>query len=104
MIVIFNIFSKLEVLKVLVELLSKKLCFRASFDSQHVKGSQALVESAWQDFYHIFLSLWGELIRKISPLLMWEILGVFANTLTADDKYTVGDCENVNLPIQMQLS
>ena len=35
---------------------------------------------------------------------MWEILGVFVNTLTADDKYTVRDCENVNLPIQMQLS
>ena len=88
----------------MVKPLFEKLCFRSSSDSQQVKGPQALVESAWQDFYHIFSSLWGELIRKISPLLMWEILGVFVNTLTADDKYTVRDCENVNLPIQMQLS
>ena len=38
------------------------------------------------------------------PLVLGEILGVFVNTLTADDKYRVQDCENLPLPIQMQLS
>ena len=33
-----------------------------------------------------------------------EILEVFVNTLTADDKYPVQDCENLPLLIQMQLS
>ena len=38
------------------------------------------------------------------PLVLGEILGVFVNTLTADEKYRVQDCENIQLPIQMQLS
>ena len=34
--------------------MSKKLHFRKPFDSQYAKGYQALLESAWQDFHHIF--------------------------------------------------
>ena len=40
----------------------------------------------------------------MSPLVLGEILGLFVNILTADDKYPVQDCENFQLPIQMQLS
>ena len=40
----------------------------------------------------------------MSILVIGEVLGVFVNTLTADDKYRVQDCENLLLPIQMQLS
>ena len=40
-------------------------------------------------------------ICKISPLILSEILGVFVNTLTADGKYPVQDCQNFLLPIQM---
>ena len=40
----------------------------------------------------------------MSPLVLGEFLAVFANTLTADGKYPVQDCENLQLPIQMQLS
>ena len=40
----------------------------------------------------------------MSPLVLGEILGVFVNTLTADGKYPVQGCENLQLPIQMQLS
>ena len=34
------------------------------------------------------------MIWKISPLLKFEILIVFVNTMTADEKYPVPDCEN----------
>ena len=34
------------------------------------------------------------MIWKVSPLVKFEILGVFFNTLTADDKYPVLDCGN----------
>ena len=44
------------------------------------------------------------MIRKISPLVLGEILGVLVNTLTADGKCLVQDCENLQLPIQVQLS
>ena len=40
----------------------------------------------------------------MSHLVLREILGVFVNTLTGDAKYSVQDCENLQLPIQMQLS
>ena len=40
----------------------------------------------------------------MSLLVIGEILGVFVNTLTADGKYPVQGCENLQLPIQMQLS
>ena len=39
----------------------------------------------------------------MSPLVLGEILEVFVNMLIADDKYPVQDCQNLPLPIQMQL-
>ena len=41
---------------------------------------------------------------KISPLWKFEILGLFVDTLVADENYPFGDCENLKFPIQMQLS
>ena len=103
-IVTANSFLKLQTVKDLVRPLSKKRSFRTSFQSQHFKGSQTLVKSAWQHFYHIFPSLWGEMIWKMSPLSKFEILGAFVNRWTSNDKYDVPDCENLGFPIQMQLS
>ena len=37
-------------------------------------------------------------------LAICEILGLFANTLTADGKYSLCNSENLLEPIQMQLS
>ena len=60
MIVIFNVFSKLQVLKVLVELLSKKFCVRASFDSQPVKVSQIFIKIRMRALLsYLFISLKG---------------------------------------------
>ena len=67
---------------------------KTSFDSQHGKRFLTLVKPSWDNFYHIFLSLWGEIIWKISPWLKFEIIGLFVNTSTADYKYPVPDCEN----------
>ena len=51
-----------------------------------------------------FLSFSVKLIWKMSPLVLDEMFGVFVNTLTADGKYPVQVCENLQLPIQLQLS
>ena len=40
----------------------------------------------------------------MSPLMLGKILGVFVNTMIADGKYPIQDCENLQLPIEMQLS
>ena len=37
------------------------------------------------------------------PLVLGEILGLFVNILTANGKYPVQDCKNLQSPIQMQL-
>ena len=103
-IVMADAFPKLQNVKDFVRPLSKKRRLKTSFDSQHVKGPQTLVKAAWEHLYHISPSLWGEMIWKISPSLKCEILGVFVNTLTADDKYGLHDCENFPFAIEMQLS
>ena len=104
MIVIANVFPKLRSVKNLVRPLSKQRGFRKLFDSQDVKTSQILRKSLWESFYQVFSSFLRKVIWKMSPLVLAEILGVFVNTLTADEKYCAQDCGNLPLPIPMQLS
>ena len=103
-IVIANVFPRLQTVKDLVRPLSKKRRFRTSFGSQHVKGSQTLVKYAWERFYHIFLSPWALITWKIYLSLNFESLEVFVKTLTADEKYPVRCYQNLQFPIQLQLS
>ena len=104
MIVIPNVFPIWQTLKNLVRTLSKERRFGTRFGSQDLKSSQIVAKSPWKCLYHVLSSLSGKLIWKMSPLVLCEILGVFFNTLLADGKYPVQDCENLQLPIQMQLS
>ena len=54
MIFIANVFPKLQTVKVFFIPLSKKRCFRTRFDSEHMKDSQILAKSPWEQFYHVF--------------------------------------------------
>ena len=103
MIVIANLFLKLQVVKNFVRPLYKKGRFRTRLDTQHVNASQVLANSPWGHIYHVLPSISENLISKMSPLVLAEILLVFVNTLTADDKYRNQHCKNLTLPIQMQL-
>ena len=85
--IITNIFLNLKTAKDVVRQMSKKDRFGTLFDSQDGKGSEKLLKSAWEQFYHIFSSLWMKLIWNISPLVRYEILGAFVKTLTAETKY-----------------
>ena len=62
---------------------------RTLIDSQHVKGSDTLHKSARQYFSHIFWSLWKKISSKNSVLVVSEILRLFVNILTPDDKYSL---------------
>ena len=55
-------------------------------------------------FYQIGSSLWEELSRKTSLLVISEILELFVNTSTGDDKYSVCSRKKLSQPLQMQLS
>ena len=101
MMVIVNVFPKLQTVKNFIRPLCKNLRFGTRFDHPHVKVSRILAKSSWEHFYHVFSSFWGELISKMAPLVLGEILGVFINTLTAEGKYPVENWEYLRLPIWM---
>ena len=74
-IVIGNVFPKLVTVQGLVTPLTIQRGLKSSFDRQHVKRFQTLVKSSWEYFYHIFSSLWGEIIWKTSRWLRFGIIG-----------------------------
>ena len=67
----------------------KKPRVRTLMDSQHVKGSETLLKSAPQYFGDIFWSLWKKISSKNYFLEVSEILRLFFNILTSDDKYSL---------------
>ena len=85
MILIACLFPNWQTVKDLVGPMSKTRHFRTPFDSQHVKGYQTLAKSAWQNFYHIFSSLWGRVTWKMFPLVIIEIWEYFVNILLDND-------------------
>ena len=62
---------------------------RTIMDSEQVKGSERLLKSARQYFCQIFWSLWQEISSKISNLVVSEILRLFVNILTPNDRYSL---------------
>ena len=98
------VFVKLQAAKDVVGQMSKKSHFRRPFDKQHGRRSQTLLKSAQLNLYQIYWSQWMQLSWKKSPLVIWKIIGLFFNTLTADDKYSVLNCDKLMQLIQIQLS
>ena len=66
----------------------KKLRVRTFIDSQHGKRSETLLNSVRQYFCYIFWSLSKKISSKTSFLEVSEILRLFVNILTPDDKYS----------------
>ena len=102
--IIANVFPKLATVQGLDAALTIQQRLKTFLERQHVKRFPTLVKSASEHFYHIFLSLWGKIIWKISPWLKFGIIGLFVSTWTAHYKYPVPVCENLPLPIKIQLS
>ena len=103
-IVIVDVFPKLATVQGLDMALTIQRRLKTFFDSQHVKRFPTLVKSSWEHFYHIFWSLWGEIIWKISPWLKFGFIGLFVSTWTAHYKYPVPVWKNLPFPIEIQLS
>ena len=59
-----------------------------------------MLKSAQQYYYPLFSWIRGKLSQKKSPSLWYEILRLFVNALTADDKYS--DSNMRNLPQQFR--
>ena len=69
-----------------------------------VNGSQTQLKFAWHHFYPVVPSIWDKLSWEKSLLVRTEILGLFVNIWTADDKYSRHSRENFPQQFQMQLS
>ena len=67
MIVIANIFPRLQTVKDFVRPLRNNCRFRTSFDSQLVEASRKILKSAWEHFYHISILSAGNWFRKYLP-------------------------------------
>ena len=74
---------------------SKRSCFRTPFANERVNGFQTLLKSARHHYYPIFSSIRGKLSYKKSPSVWCEILRLFINALTAYDKYSGSNMQNL---------
>ena len=65
---------------------------------------QTLLKSARHYYYSLFSSIRGSLSWKRSPSVWYEILRLFVHALTADDKYSASNMENLPQQFQTPLS
>ena len=62
-----------------------------------------MLKSARHHYYPIFPCIWDILSWKKSALVWSEILRLFVNTLTADNKYSLCNVDNFAKQVQMPL-
>ena len=84
--------------------MSKNSFLRQTFGSQRVNGSETLLKSTRPHFYITILLIRDKSSWKKLLLVTCEMLGLFVNSLTADNKYSRHSRENFPQQIQMQLS
>ena len=68
-----NVFPKLQTMKNFVTPLCKKSRIGKRLDSRNFKVSRILEKSLWECCYQVFWAIWGKLIWKIFPLVLGEI-------------------------------
>ena len=104
MTVIAYVFPILQNPESMVRCLSKKSRFRGPFETQHGKRAQTLLQYEREHLHQIYWSLWRHLSREKSLLVICTILRLSVNTLTAHDKYSPVDRDNLMQPIHMHWS
>ena len=67
----------------------KKHGLRTLLDYQKVRGFETLLRYAQQFLCHIFWSYWKEISYENSVLVVSEMMRLFINLLTPDDKYSL---------------
>ena len=95
--VLAQLFPKLLFRKEVATETSRRSCFRTPFVNQRVNGLQTPLKVARHHYYPFLPWISGKLSLKKTTLLWSSILRLFANTLTADDKYC---CRNMHSFLQ----
>ena len=83
---------------------SRRSCFRRPFGNQRVKGFQTPLKVARHHYYPFSSWIPGKLSWKKTALLWSKILRLFANTFTADGKYSCRNMQNFWQQFQTLLS
>ena len=88
------LFPKLFFRKDVATETSRRSCFITPFSNQRVNGIQTPLKVARHPYYNFTPWISGKLSWKKTALLWSYILRLFANTLTADDKYSCRNTPN----------
>ena len=83
--------------------MSKKSHFTGPLASNIVRRAQTLLKSEPHDIYHIRCSLWRQTSWSKSLFVICKFLRIFVNILSADDKYSLLNRNNLRHAIQMQI-
>ena len=79
-------------------------CFRTPFANERVNGFQTPLKSGRHYYYSLLSSIRGKLSFKKSPSVWCEVIRLFVNALTADDKYSGSNMQNFPQQFQTPLS
>ena len=101
---IADVFFNFRTPKHVTRYMSKKSCFRGPFDMWHGKPAETLFKCGRQQLYNIYCSVWRQFRLKKSPWVICKTLGLFVNLLTADEKYSVLNRDNLKEHIRIQFS
>ena len=98
-----DVFLNLRTPKKVGRQMSKKSRFRGLLDNQHCRQTNTQLKSKKKHIDHIYWSLWRQFNWKKSLLMIWKILGLFVNPLTAEDKYSPLNRDNLFQYFEMEL-
>ena len=102
--VLDELFRKLLFPKEVATETSRRSCFRTPFCNQRVNEFQTPLKPRRHHCYPFFPQIPGKFSWKKTALLWSKILRLFANTLTADDKYSCRNMQNLLQKVQTLLS
>ena len=104
MTLIAYLFLRVRPAKNVVRYMCKKSRFRLTVEKEHSNRVSTLFKSDGQHLYHIYWSTGTKFSCKNSLLVICKSLRVFVNTMTAVDKCSLPNRENLMQPIHLQLS
>ena len=98
------LFVRLAPPKIVVRYICKKSRFRLPFQKKHGNRVSTLFKSERQHLRQICCSTGKQFSRKKSLLVIWKSLRLFVNTMSAVDKCSLPNRDNLMQSIHMQLS
>ena len=102
MTLIAYLFLRVRPAKNVVRYMCKKSRFRLAVQKEHSKRVSTLFKSDGQHLYHIYWSAGRKFSCKNSLLVICKSLRLFVNTMSAVDKCSLPNRDNLMQPIHMQ--